>query len=172
MAPFLQLAVSFFRVGLSAYGGGIAAIALIRHEVVDLRGWLVDAEFVRMVTLAEMTPGPLAVNTATYVGFQLAGFLGSLVATVAVLTPSMLILGVALLVSGRIRQALPIQHAVKPAVLALIAFALLSFGQSALTGPITIMIAVTALLVLVLTRRRVHPVLVVLAGGVFGVILL
>ena len=174
--PYLQLALSFVRVSLSAYGGGIAAISLIRHEVVVIRGWLSVEEFIRVVTLAEMTPGPLIVNTATFIGFRLAGVPGSLVATAAVLSPALLLLASLLLAARRLtshrKLQVPIQDAVKPAVLALMLMAIISFGRHAVTDLNTAVIAALALLVLLLSRRKIHPVLVVIAGGIAGLFLL
>jgi len=173
---YLHLIISFLRVSLSAYGGGIAAISLIRHEVVVIRQWLSVEEFIRVVTLAEMTPGPLIVNTATFIGFRLAGVLGSLVATSAVLSPALILLTVVMLAARRLqanRQTpIPIQDAVKPAVLALMLMAIISFGRNAVTDLTTALIAAAALLVLLLSRRKVHPVFVVLAGGIVGLFLL
>lgn len=174
--PYLELAISFLRVSLSAYGGGIAAISLIRYEVVVIRDWLTVEEFIRIVTLAEMTPGPLVVNTATFIGFRLAGVPGSLVATGAVLSPALILLTVFILAARRLQARgqmhLPIQDAVKPAVLALMLMAIISFGRNAVTDLNTAAIAVLALVVLLVSRRKVHPVLVVIAGGIAGLFLL
>ncbi len=174
--PYLELAISFLRVSLSAYGGGIAAISLIRHEVVVIRGWLSVEEFIRVVTLAEMTPGPLIVNTATFIGFRLAGVPGSLVATTAVLSPALLLLTALMLAARRLESRgqfrVRIQDAVKPAVLALMLMAIISFGRNAVTNLSTALIAALALAVLLVSRRKVHPVLVVIAGGIAGLFLL
>ena len=78
MSILLQLFVSFFQVGLFSIGGGYAAMPLIQAQSVDIKGWLTLAEFADLVTIAEMTPGPIAINSATFVGMKVAGLSGVL----------------------------------------------------------------------------------------------
>lgn len=77
---YLQLFLSFLQIGAFSFGGGYAAMPLIQSQVVDLHGWLTMKEFTDLVTIAEMTPGPIAVNSATFVGTQIAGPLGAVIA--------------------------------------------------------------------------------------------
>ena len=76
---YLQLFWSFLQIGLFSFGGGMAAMPLIQNQVVDIHGWLTLAEFTDLITISEMTPGPIAINSATFVGTQIAGFGGALV---------------------------------------------------------------------------------------------
>ena len=85
---FAQLFGAFFKIGLFTLGGGYAMLALIRQEIIRY-GWITPAEFVDIVGIAEMTPGPIAVNAATFVGYRSAGIAGALVATSAVVLPSL-----------------------------------------------------------------------------------
>ncbi|MFP4644297.1 MAG: chromate transporter [Spirochaetales bacterium] len=172
IALYWQLVVSFLSVGLSAYGGGIATIALIHHEVVATQGWLTGREFTDIVTIAQMTPGPIAVNTATFVGFQLVGVPGALIATAAVIAPAVVLLTVIVLIARRVRTQVPVENTVKPAVLALIVLAVSSFAEGAIDGVLTGAIAVVAMTLFLTVGERVHPVLIVVAGGVAGVLLL
>lgn len=87
----IKLFLSFVQIGLFSIGGGYAVLALINHHVVELNGWLNAREFADVVTLSQMTPGPIALNAATFVGQRMAGFLGSITATVAVILPSLII---------------------------------------------------------------------------------
>ncbi len=90
---YFPLAWSFFKIGLFGFGGGYAILPLIGHEVVSVHGWATRAEFSDMIALSQMTPGPIAINTATYVGFSSAGLLGSTLATGMVyLAPFILVL--------------------------------------------------------------------------------
>ena len=82
----LQLFYSFFKIGLFTIGGGYAMLAIIQQEIVRY-GWLTRAEFVDIVSIAEMTPGPIAVNAATFVGYRSAGLAGALAATTASFCP-------------------------------------------------------------------------------------
>ena len=88
---YLQLLWSFFQIGLFSIGGGYAAMPLIQHQVVDLHPWLTMTEFADIMTIAEMTPGPIAINSATFVGIQVAGIPGAVVATVGCVLPSCVI---------------------------------------------------------------------------------
>jgi len=82
---FLKLFWSFFQVGMFSIGGGMAAIPLIENQVVNLHHWLTLTEFTGLITIAEMTPGPIAVNAATFVGIRIAGIPGAIIATVLML---------------------------------------------------------------------------------------
>ena len=97
----LELFLSFFRVGLFSFGGAYGAIPLIREEVLR-RGWLSDEALSYMIAVSESTPGPIMVNTATYIGSSQAGFFGALLATLAVVLPSFLII---LLVTAVLKNA-------------------------------------------------------------------
>ena len=83
---------TFFKIGLFTFGGGYAMIALLEEEFIQRRGWLDKDEFLDMTAIAESTPGPVAINSATYLGYKLAGVPGAAVATVAVCLPSFLII--------------------------------------------------------------------------------
>ena len=88
----LSLFWTFFQIGLFTFGGGYAMIANIREVVVDKKQWLDEDELLQVITVAESTPGPIAINLATYVGFKKQGFWGSLCATLGVVLPSLIII--------------------------------------------------------------------------------
>ena len=96
MSLLFELFYSFFRIGLFSFGGGYAMIPWIQSEILH-HGWLTADQFADIVAVAEMTPGPIAVNSATYVGYMTAGVVGSMVATAGVTLPSLLLI---LLVAG------------------------------------------------------------------------
>ena len=83
----LELFWSFFQIGLFSIGGGYAAMPLIQHQVVELHPWLTLEQFSDIITISQMTPGPIAINSATFVGMRIAGISGALVATAAVCCP-------------------------------------------------------------------------------------
>ena len=91
---YVQLFFSFLLVGLFSVGGGYAAIPLIQAQVVEAHGWLTMAEFTNLVTIAEMTPGPIAVNSATFVGIRIAGVPGAVVATLGCIFPALILVSV------------------------------------------------------------------------------
>ena len=91
MSPLLQLFLSFLQVGLFSIGGGYAAIPLIQSQSVEIHHWLTAEQFLDLATIAEMTPGPIAVNAATFVGLKVSGLPGALLATFGCILPSLVI---------------------------------------------------------------------------------
>ena len=85
---YIQLFLSFLQVGALSFGGGYAAMPLIQEQVVNLHSWLSMSEFTNLITIAEMTPGPIAVNSATFVGIKVAGLPGAIAATAGCILPS------------------------------------------------------------------------------------
>lgn len=92
MKKYLDLFLTMLKIGLFTFGGGYAMIALLESELVSKKGWIDKDEFLDMVAIAESTPGPIAINAATYLGYRMIGFFGSLTATVAVCIPSFVII--------------------------------------------------------------------------------
>lgn len=165
--------VSFVLIGLGAYGGGLVAIPLIQHEIVTGRHWLTFDEMARLLAIAQMTPGPIAVNAATFVGFCVAGVVGSAVATLAVVAPSLSILfwlapGVEKVQQNRHVQS--IRQGIQLGVLSLILFATWSYGTAAIRGGPDLALALGAFAALIALEGKLHPVFVILACGVLGLI--
>jgi chromate transporter len=92
MKKHLKLFLTMLKIGLFTFGGGYAMIALLENEFVTKRKWIEKDEFLDMVAIAESTPGPIAINAATYIGYNMLGVIGSLLATVAVCIPSFVII--------------------------------------------------------------------------------
>lgn len=86
---YLQLFLSYLKIGFFGFGGGYAMLSLIQNEIVVQNQWLSNAEFTDIVAISQMTPGPIAINSATYIGYSIAGFWGSVVATIAVCLPAL-----------------------------------------------------------------------------------
>ena len=175
----LQLFWSFFQIGLFSFGGGNAAMPFIQAQVVDTHSWLTLTEFADLVTLAEMTPGPIAVNAATFVGTRLAGLSGALVATFGCVLPCCII-ALTLSVCYKKLRDNPIFKGVlqglRPAVVALIATAGLSIALLALLGTDglsfdRIAAVIFAAALFVLRRFKPNPIWVMIGGGVLGMIL-
>ena len=126
---YWELLWSFFQIGLFSIGGGYAAMPLIQHQVVEVHPWLTLTEFTDIITLSQMTPGPIAINSATFVGMRIAGLSGALVATAGCVLPSCVIALTLAWVYYRYRSLSAIQGVlggVRPAVVAMIASAGLS----------------------------------------------
>ena len=134
---YLELFWSFFQIGLFSIGGGYAAMPLIQNQVVDIHPWLTMTQFADIMTIAEMTPGPIAINSATFVGIQVAGLLGAIIATLGCVVPSCIIVLTLAYVYYRFRGLSIVQGVLvglRPAVVAMIASAGLSLLIMALYG--------------------------------------
>ena len=133
---YLELFFTFFKIGLFTFGGGYAMISLIREQALAL-GWLTESELLNMIAVAESTPGPIAVNMATFVGSTQGGVLGSLLATLGVVLPSFIII---LLISAFIKRFLEYKAVratlggIRPCVVALILATALTMLMSQLLG--------------------------------------
>ena len=122
----IQLFFAFLQIGAFSFGGGYAAMPLIKAQVIDRYAWLTMSDFTDLVTIAEMTPGPIALNAATFVGTQVAGLPGALVATAGNVLPSCVIVSLLAWLYGKYRRLDVVQGVLgclRPAVVALIASA-------------------------------------------------
>lgn len=131
---YLKLFLSFLKVGMFSVGGGYAAMPLIQSQAVDRYGWLSMKEFTDLITIAEMTPGPIAVNSATFVGIRVAGFPGALIATLGCIFPALILVSLLAFVYCRCKNLSILQSvlgSLRPAVVALILSAGLSILQMA-----------------------------------------
>lgn len=126
---YIKLFISFLQVGLFSIGGGYAALPLIQTQVVENNPWLSMSEFTDLITIAEMTPGPIAINSATFVGMRIAGLNGAIIATLGCITPSCFIVSLLAYIYYRYKNISILQSilsSLRPAVVALIAGAGLS----------------------------------------------
>jgi len=92
MSILLDLFLTFAKIGLFTFGGGYAMIAMIEHNCVELKGWITHDEMMNVTVIAESTPGPIAINCATFTGYKKAGFIGALAATVGIVAPSFIVI--------------------------------------------------------------------------------
>lgn len=185
---YLQLFLSFLQVGAFSFGGGYAAMPLIRSQVVELHPWLSASEFTDLITISQMTPGPIAVNSATFVGTRIAGWTGALAATAGCVLPSCILVTLLARIYLRYRNLSLIQGVLKslrPAVIAMIAAAgvsilvtafLPSADLSAVSGSRTASagilsavnlraVCIFAACLFLLIRRKMNPILVMFLAG-------
>lgn len=119
----LKLFISFLQIGAFSFGGGYAAMPLIQHQVVELHQWLSMVEFSDLITISQITPGPIAINSATFVGLKINGFIGALAATMGCIIPSCIIVSIIAYIYLKYQQMSIIQNTLKyirPAVVAMI----------------------------------------------------
>lgn len=181
---YLELFWSFFQIGLFSIGGGHAAMPLIQNQVVDLHGWLTMLQFADIVTIAEMTPGPIAINAATFVGIQVAGLLGAVIATIGCVFPSCVIVLTLAYVYYRFRGLSLVQGilaGLRPAVVAMIASAGISLFSMAVYGERTLpenlmtvdwtALGIFLVGLFVLRKWKLNPIFVMAGSGVAGALI-
>ena len=179
----LQLYWSFFKIGLFSIGGGYDSLPLIQKEVVDLHQWITMTEFTDIITISQMTPGPIAINTSTFVGTQIGGLLGAIVATLGCVSPSFIIVLFLAHIYVKYRNldtVSNILYGLRPAVVSLIGAAGLSiiflafFGQRNFSLDLSInYISVIFFIVgmFFLRKYKSSPIYVMLGCGVAGAII-
>ena len=173
---YFALALSFLQIGMFSIGGGYAAMPLIQSQVVTLHGWLSMQEFTDLITIAEMTPGPIAVNSATFVGLRVGGLPGALVATVSCILPSCFIVSLLSYLYRKYRNMSVMKGILgklRPAVVALIASAgvsilllVLFHGEAMGLATLDIVgLALFAAAFFALRRWKANPILVMALCG-------
>lgn len=188
---YLKLFITFIKIGLFSFGGGYAMIPLIQREI-ELHGWLTSSEFIDIIAIAEMTPGPIAVNSATFVGFKTAGVLGGLVSTIGVAMPSLVLI---LLISKHFFRFkdhplnTAVFYGIRPVIVGLITTASIFVSQTALfkdnitadtvltlfTAPFNVLnmgsVLIFILTMISLIKFKLNPIVVIIGSGILGILL-
>ncbi len=174
---YLQLFISYLKIGFFGFGGGYAMLSLIQNEIVEQHGWITAQQFADIVAISQMTPGPIAINSATYIGYTVGGFWGSVVATFAVCLPALTIM----LALTKFFLKLKDNHyvhsvlvAMRPVVVGMIAAAalLLMFPKNSADGTFIdhwswILFGAT----LYASYKKVNPILLILLSAVAGIVI-
>lgn len=170
---YLDLFLSFFQIGLFSFGGGMGAIPLIQEQVVYKNHWLSLGEFTDLITIAEMTPGPIAVNASTFVGIRTHGVLGAIVATTGCILPACIIVSLLAWLYFKYEKLPYLQgilSGIRPVIIALIGTAGVSIFKLAvfekgfnLIGLLLIILGVG-----LLKKYRLNPINIMLGSGVIG----
>ncbi len=148
-----ELFLIFLQIGAFTFGGGYAMVPLIQREVCTKQGWLTDQDFLNCLALAQSAPGPLAINTAAYIGYRLRGTAGALVAVLGAALPSFAIIIVVASFFNRFATLAPVQAAfrgMRPAIFMLMAYAVASLGKKTLHDKFSIIVAMMSLGLLLL----------------------
>lgn len=179
---YLKLFLSFIQIGLFSIGGGLAALPLIQDQVVSIHGWLTLSEFADIVSIAEMTPGPIAVNSATFVGIKIAGIPGAIIATLGCILPSCVIVLLLAYLYQKYKKLNMIQGilgGLRPAIIALIASSGLTILLLALFNSRTpafenvnwVNVAIIVVGIFVSQRFNPNPILIIGGAGLIGLFL-
>ncbi|MDD7437480.1 MAG: chromate transporter [Bacteroidales bacterium] len=168
---YLQLLLVYLKIGAVGFGGGYAMLSLIQEEVVERHSWLTIQEFTDIVAISQMTPGPIGINSATYIGYTVTGSVwGSVVATIAVMIPSFVYVLLISLSFAKIKDNphfKAIFTGIRPAAVGLIgaAFLMLLNRENFIDYTSVVLFLIAFVLVV---KKWLHPILVIILGGIAG----
>lgn len=181
MSIFLELFITFFKIGLFTFGGGYAMLPLIQKEVLN-HGWMEIEEIINFIAVSESTPGPFAINCATYVGMETGGVLGAVCATLGVVFPSFIVILCVARFYKKFKESKivsSVMTGLRPAVIGLIGSALVSmiltvflpngfnFG-SIVISDLLVSLGI-AVVMTVLVFKKVHPIIIIVLSAVAGI---
>lgn len=171
-----ELFITFFKIGLFTFGGGYAMIATVRESVVENKKWLTEDEFLEIIAIAESTPGPIAINMATFVGYKKKGVKGSALATLGVVLPSLIIIYAISLFLGAFMKNRFVSYAfdgIKCAVALLIFNAGLTMFKKVDKKPLELTVFTVVLLLMVsmeLLAKNISTIILIAVGGIIGIV--
>ena len=182
MSIFLELFITFFKIGLFTFGGGYAMLPLIQEEVIAHK-WMEIEEVINFIAVSESTPGPFAINIATYVGMETAGFLGAVFATLGVVVPSFVIILIVARVYKQFQESKIVKgcmSGLRPTVIGLIGAAVVKIGKTVFFHDgfaianidlynIIISIIICGTGIFLLFKKKVHPIILVLVSALLGI---
>ncbi|MBQ8868811.1 MAG: chromate transporter [Oscillospiraceae bacterium] len=171
MRRALILFATFFKIGAFTFGGGYAMIPLIQKEVVENKKWISDSDILDIIAIAESTPGPIAINSATFVGYKVAGVFGSFCATLGVVLPSFVVISIISVVLREFSSLAAVQFAfrgIRAGVLALILKALISMYKQCPKGAVSYVLMALAFVFAAFTE--INVIFVLIGCAVFGLI--
>lgn len=169
---YLKMFITFVEIGLFSFGGGYAILAMIRQEVVLKNAWLTQQQFVDIVAISQMTPGPIAINAATFIGFQKGGILGSLICTFGVILPSLVLMTIITISYLKLRKQAWFRNVftkLRLLSIGLIAAALFLIARDAFTDLFTLI--VFALSLIAMWRLKLNPFILLLGAAIVGMLL-
>ena len=166
-----QVFASFFKIGAFTFGGGYAMIPLIQNEAVEKRGWVTDEDILDIIAIAESTPGPIAINSATFVGYRAAGVLGSVCATLGVVLPSFVVILLISFVLKQFQDIKAVQYAfagIRAGVLALLCKSLWTMYKKSPKGWAAYIVMAGAFVLTAIFD--INVIFVIIGCAVFGLI--
>lgn len=173
MGKKLELFTSFFKIGAFTFGGGYAMVPLIQDEAIERKKWINEEEMMDMLAIAESTPGPIAINSATFVGYKVAGFWGSVVSTLGVILPSLIIITLIAFFFENF-LSVPIIGAAFKGIRAGVSVLILNAGirmyKAVKKGLIGYLLIATAFLVSIFSNFRFISLILIFFGAVVGIL--
>ena len=172
MKIIFDVFLTFFRIGAFSFGGGYAMISMIEKEIVDIHNWLTPDQLIDIIGVAEMTPGPIAINCSTFVGYKVAGIPGALAGTIGVILVSFILITILSKYVDKVMHEnwfKGVLMGIRPGIVGLILAAAVSIGLKAIVDFKSVMILL--LILYLILKRGTHPILCIVISGVLGVIL-
>ena len=171
MELLIRLYLAFLKIGTFSFGGGYAMLPFIQKEIVEKNNWISMSEFTDIIGISQMTPGPVAINSATFVGYKVSGVLGSVIATLGVITTSFILVTVINKLLDKFKESKVIKATLlgmRPILIALIIYAFFDLAKEAYIDIKSIII--TLIIGVILLSKKVHPILVIVIAAVLGVV--
>ena len=172
MKVLIQLFMTFFKIGAFSFGGGYAMLPLLEEEVIRNHAWMTSGEFINIFAISEMTPGPIAVNAATFVGFRVSGILGAAISTFAVILPSFIVISLIFASLAKFKKSKYVAwifEGIRPIVIGLIMAAGVTVAKSGFSDVKSIIIALS--LFYTVSFKDLNPIFAIIIGGILGVVL-
>lgn len=172
MNILIQLFLTFFKIGIFSFGGGYAMIPYIQREVIDTRKWIDVSSFVDIIGISQMTPGPVAVNSATFIGYRVSGIMGSVFATLGITAVSFILIIITSKLIKKFKESKSWNAALlgmRPVLIALIINAFFSLAKTSYVDIKSIII--TLIIGICLFTKKVHPIATIGIAAVLGIIM-
>jgi chromate transporter len=168
----IKLFLTFFKIGLFSFGGGYAMLPLMKREVVDMNNWLTNQGFMNIVGISQVTPGPISINTATYVGYKTSGVIGSVVSTLGLILPSVIIIYIVARLLMKYRHDKYVENVLK--YIRLSSIGLIASAAIMLMGDVFVNIQSTIIFVTAFIfsyRFKMDPIMLAIISGIAGFII-
>ncbi|SHE47942.1 chromate transporter [Clostridium fallax] len=168
---YLKLLWAFFKIGAFSFGGGYAMLPFIEREIVNNNNWITNNQFVDIIGISQMTPGPVAINSATFVGYKVSGVLGSISATTGVVLMSFILVSILQKTMEKFKESKVVKNGLmgmRPILIALIINAFLSLAKTSYVDWQSIII--TLITGAVLLSKKIHPILTIVLAAILGII--
>lgn len=178
MSVIIKLFFTFLKIGTFSFGGGYAMIPFIQREIITNNKWINSSTFMDIIGISQMTPGPIAINSATFVGYKVSGVFGSVAATLGVVTMSFILVSIASKAMDKFKESKVLKAALlgmRPVLIALIIQAFVDLAKDAYFVKDSYVditsVIITLIIGAILLSKKVHPIISIVVAGILGVVL-
>ena len=171
MNILVSLFLTFLKIGTFSFGGGYAMIPFMQREIIENHNWISNNVFMDIIGISQMTPGPVSINSATFIGFKVSGILGSVAATLGVVTTSFILVSIASKAMEKFKESKVLKGALlgmRPVLIALIIQAFVDLAKDAYVNIKSVII--TLIIGALLLSKKVHPIVCIIIAGILGVV--